>query len=49
MNSPDLIATKILEFLRPDFYDDHEEKLLKERDEIKKGKITLISKGEKEE
>ncbi len=48
MNPPDLIANKILEFLRPDSYDDHEEKLLKEKDEIKSGKIMIISKREKE-
>lgn len=43
MNSPDLIAKRIIELLRPDSYDAEEEKKLKEKDEVWRGEVTLIN------
>ncbi len=42
MKAPDLIAKRIVELLRPDSYDSHEEKLIRERDEVWRGEVTLI-------
>lgn len=43
MNPHDLIANRIIELLRPDSFDAEEEKKLRERNEIRKGEITLIN------
>jgi len=43
MNSLDLIANRIVELLRPDSFDAEEEKKLKEGDEIRSGKVTLVN------
>ncbi len=42
MNPPDLIANRIVELLRPDNYDSHEEKLIRKKDEVWKGEVTLV-------
>ncbi len=43
MNPHDLIANRILELLRPDPYDAEEEKKLRERDEVRSGRVTLVN------
>ncbi len=49
VKTPDQIANRIVELLRPDSYDDHEEKLIKERDEVRDKKVMIIPKRKKEE